>query len=323
MFMQLSRSKVHVQSKNVSYSMDTPIKRLNFGMGRSVQIWVWVRNMSILRLCIILGFIVTSYGVRRFLEGDEVAQRIIAERFDVSRSVVARLWRRYQETGEFTRREGEGRHRLPSKKEDQYLRNLALRNLQYTARRLHIDFQHAIGQRISDQTMRNRLHEGNLRARRPARGPILARQYRARRYNLPRNIRTGNCKTIVQFCSRMKADFTWVHVIDVFESGDDPENDVRTVTLWKQTNMEGVSDGMGWHFLWRPDGLVRDKQGYIDWLRYRDEIQDPIVRHFAGAIGDNFILMQDNAPPPPPSTHTHTPILLECAWNTLILRLLK
>ena len=37
MVIQSSRSKVHVQSKNVSYSMDTPIKRLNFGMGRSVH----------------------------------------------------------------------------------------------------------------------------------------------------------------------------------------------------------------------------------------------------------------------------------------------
>ena len=30
-------------------------------------------------------------------------------------------------------------------------------------------------------------------------------------------------------------------MIDVFESEDDPENDMRTVTLWKQTDMEGGS----------------------------------------------------------------------------------
>ena len=54
---------------------------------------------------------------------------------------------------------------MTSQKEDQYPRNLALRNRNYTARRLQIDF--AIGQRISDKTIRNRLHEGDLRARRP------------------------------------------------------------------------------------------------------------------------------------------------------------
>ena len=32
-------------------------------------------------------------------------------------------------------------------------------------------------------------------------------------------------------------------------------------------------------------------------LRYRDEILDLIVRPFAGAIGDNFTMNQDNARP--------------------------
>jgi hypothetical protein len=32
-------------------------------------------------------------------------------------------------------------------------------------------------------------------------------------------------------------------------------------------------------------------------IRYRDEIHAPIVRLYAGAIGDDFILMDDNARP--------------------------
>ena len=43
-----------------------------------------------------------------------------------------------------------------------------------------------------------------------------------------------------------------MHVIDVFESGDDLENDMRTVTLWKQTNMEGGGGGGG---VWDGDGM--------------------------------------------------------------------
>ena len=35
-------------------------------------------------------------------------------------------------------------------------------------------------------------------------------------------------------------------MIDVFGSGDDSENDTRTATLWKQTDIEGVSNGMWW-----------------------------------------------------------------------------
>ena len=37
--------------------------------------------------------------------------------------------------------------------------------------------------------------------------------------------------------------------------------------------------------------------GTLAALWYRDEILDPIVRPLAGAIGDNFILVQDSARP--------------------------
>ena len=36
-------------------------------------------------------------------------------------------------------------------------------------------------------------------------------------------------------------------------------------------------------------------RGGITAVRYRDEVLEPIVRSYAGAIGDTFILMQDNA----------------------------
>ena len=38
-------------------------------------------------------------------------------------------------------------------------------------------------------------------------------------------------------------------------------------------------------------------RGALTGVRYRDEILHPIVRPFAGAIGDDFILMDDNARP--------------------------
>ena len=204
--------------------------------------------MSIFQLCVIFGFIVTSYGVRRFLEefefGQAVAllrsgytQRIVAERFDVSTNVVARLWRGYQ-SGEFTRRERHDRHHMTS--QDQYLRNLMLRNRQYTARRLQIDFQH---------TIRNRLHEGDLKARRPARGPILTRQHRARRYEFAQeqqNLRLHDWRTVLftdesrfhlSACDRRAR--VWRRPGERYEDCNIVETD----------KYGGVNDGMGWNFL--------------------------------------------------------------------------
>ena len=37
--------------------------------------------------------------------------------------------------------------------------------------------------------------------------------------------------------------------------------------------------------------------GSLTAIRYRDDIVDPIIRPFAGAIGDDFVLMHDNARP--------------------------
>ncbi len=39
------------------------------------------------------------------------------------------------------------------------------------------------------------------------------------------------------------------------------------------------------------------KRGTMTAVRYRDEVLRPIVRPFAGAIGPDFVLMQDNAHP--------------------------
>lgn len=43
--------------------------------------------------------------------------------------------------------------------------------------------------------------------------------------------------------------------------------------------------------------LYMFSRGGITAVRYRNEILEPILRRFAGAVGDDFILMQDNARP--------------------------
>ncbi len=50
---------------------------------------------------------------------------------------------------------------------------MVVRGRQSTAQALQMYFLQASGERIGDQTVRNRLHENNLHSRRPARGPIL------------------------------------------------------------------------------------------------------------------------------------------------------
>ena len=125
-----------------------------------------------------------AIAVRLLEDGERL--RVVAMRLDVSPSVVSRLWRRYQETGEYTRRQGQGRSGMTTPWQDRFLVLLSRRNRMNTARALEIDFRRATDVHLTDQTVRNRLHDDGMRARQPVRGQILTAKHRVQRLKFAR-----------------------------------------------------------------------------------------------------------------------------------------
>ena len=104
-----------------------------------------------------------------------LTSREVARRLTCSHATIVRLQRRAHETGSVDDRPRSGRPRVTSRQQDRRIRAAHLRNrflkATETAKKIV----------VSPSTVRRRLHEENLRARRPYRGKILTDRCREKR----------------------------------------------------------------------------------------------------------------------------------------------
>ncbi|GFT16393.1 transposable element Tcb2 transposase [Trichonephila clavipes] len=201
-----------------------------------------------------------------------LSQADAARRLNVSRSVVQRLWDQYQSEDSVSRRPVPGRPRATTPAEDRFLALSARRRRTTTVPQLVADHFQASGRRISATTVRNRLHNAGLSARRPVVCvPLNGRQRRNR------------------LCwAREHVSWTqqqWASVLFTDESRFTMESDSGRLLIWREQRTR-----------YHQSNTV-ERHRTVTGLRYRDETLDPYVRPYAAAIGNDFILMDDNARP--------------------------
>ncbi|GBN15901.1 hypothetical protein AVEN_88534-1, partial [Araneus ventricosus] len=219
----------------------------------------------------------------------------ICTQFNLTPSVVCNLWKQFQDTGSIERKPGEG---LPRATEDCYLSIIARRNRGATASQLSRDLHATTGTRALRMTVSKRLHETGLFTRRPAVCVPLT--------STNRRVRLEGCRE-----HRDWSMDQWATVLFTDESRFSLNTDSGRTFIWREprtrylpSNVREI-DHYGGEGLMVWAGIMLDGQislhiferGTVTGVRYRDEILEPYVRLFRGAVGPEFILMDDKARP--------------------------
>jgi transposase len=95
------------------------------------------------------------------------SQRHVAHVLGISQS-VSRMWNQFQITGNVLQGQAGGRELSTTQAHDRFIVLQARCQRFSNTRTLCNDFQNATGERVSTQTVRNRLHDAGLRSLRPA-----------------------------------------------------------------------------------------------------------------------------------------------------------
>ena len=149
------------------------------------------------------------------------SQTEVSRELNVPQSVISRLWRRFQDEGNVTRRPIQGRPRVTTVRQDRYLQLTAKRQKTLPARQLSNQLAATSGTRVSRQTVYRRLKKVGLYARRPAVCVPLTPASRRARLNWSREHRNW---TLNQ----------WSNVLFTDESRFSLHSDSLRTTVWRE-----------------------------------------------------------------------------------------
>ncbi|KFM75371.1 Transposable element Tcb1 transposase, partial [Stegodyphus mimosarum] len=220
-----------------------------------------------------------------------------SDELGIAQSVISRLWQRFQDDGNVSRRYSIGRPRVTTPKEDQYLAITAKRNRRSAASDLSRQLSSATGTTISRQTVYRRLRQIGLYARRPVRYVPLT---------------VPHCRLRLAW-SREHALWTpqqWACVMFSDVSRFSLQSDCRRTFIWRapgtryhqeniiERHCYGGAEVLVWSGIIlgsRTDMYVQI--GTMTSQIYRDVILEQHVRLFRGAVDAQFVFMDNNARP--------------------------
>ena len=224
------------------------------------------------------------------------SMRYVAQRVGVSVSVANRAWSRYQETGQYARRQGSGRHRVTTARQDREIVRRVLEQRTITARcvRSEVDGLH----RISEETIRRRLREAGLRSHPRAQVPRLTLGHRRARLQFARNHVNWTMRQWrnVYFSDESRFGLygndarirTWRHRGERFNQRcimPIRAHNGGSVMVWGCISLRGRTE------------LVILPPPAMTSIRYVNDVLQPHILPLKRQLRQNFVFMQDNARP--------------------------
>ncbi len=222
-------------------------------------------------------------------------RRDVANRLGVTRITITRLLRRYRTHGSVDDRPRSGRPRVTTREQDRHIRTSHLRDRFLPATHTAAVTPGMTNNRISAQTVRNRLGERGIRAYRPYVEPILTRRHR----DVRREWTTERARwTRLQWNSVMFSDESrfCLRRADGRERVYRRRGERYADACVRQVDLFGGGSVMAWGgitFGSRTELLVVD--GNLNAQRYCDEILAPVVVPFFNANRNVTLFQQDNA----------------------------
>lgn len=232
------------------------------------------------------------------LAQEGLSYRAIGRRLGVSHTSVMRVVRRFEATNDYSRRHGQGRSRKTTLMQDRFIQLRGLRERFVTSRNLQVQLNATHNIQISLSTVRRRLAERGLKFRIPARAPKLTESHRRARLEFARHHVNWTLRD-------------WEHVLFTDETRYCLYSSDRRVQVLRRANERyaqcnirpTVSFNGGSVMFWggisltARTELVSLRGASLNSQRYINEILAEHVVPFAGYIGNDFLLIQDNARP--------------------------
>ncbi|KAJ4430963.1 hypothetical protein ANN_19556 [Periplaneta americana] len=217
---------------------------------------------------------------------------------NMARSTTHDAIKRYRETLEYNRKPGSGRPKATNPNEDRYMVLRVLRERNLPATSVAQQFVNMHGRQILAKTVGRRLKASGLISSRPATGPRLLRMHRVERLHFAndhRDWRNGQWSCVLftdesrfNLCSPDGRERVWRRRGERFSQCCISKNVTYGgggVMIWAGVCTDACTE------------LVFVENGRLTADRYINECLADHVVPFGQFVGDNFVLMHDNARP--------------------------